>query len=339
MSKHRKKVRRHKLQKLMKGNVIVPILFIVVAFGVLLTSGALYNKSATNPKEEYGQAQTEGGTGKQNLQLKNVSFQPKPTPVLSGCVADGGRKIPPDCKCPDAHVTCENGKCVKIDYDKSGDAFKNYTCAQWDQTGWCGPVFTPEGDGDYCIGKPVIYLYPERPTYVDVTVKTEGNIVVSDPLYPTGGWKGVLALPDGTLKYQNKKYRELFYESESHSLNRPKTGIIISMKNLELELRSFITQLGLTKADEQQEFLDWWIPRLQSIKTDRLFVSILEKNEKERVDQVLISPKPDTMIEFIVYFAPLSDGETVTPLVLPPTPKRTGFTAIEWGGVIDTDHK
>ena len=49
--------------KFMKGNVIVPILFIVVAFGVLLTSGTLYNKSATDSKEEYGQAQTEGGGG------------------------------------------------------------------------------------------------------------------------------------------------------------------------------------------------------------------------------------------------------------------------------------
>lgn len=131
----------------------------------------------------------------------------------------------------------------------------------------------------------------------------------------------------------------MFYESKSHALNRPKAGVVMEKKNLKSQLLDFITKLGLSRNDEQQEFLEWWIPRLQNIKTEKFFVSILERDEKERVDAIDINPKPDTFIQFIVYFAPLADGETVIPLILPPTTKRIGFTAIEWGGVIDNDHK
>ncbi len=274
------------------------------------------------------------------LQMTKVNFStptpvpPTPTPVPSaGCFADSCQPVGDECKCPDLHLTCENGKCVKVDLDKSGSGFQSYTCAQVDQNGWCS-ICPGDMNGTFCIGKPVIYLYPEQPTLVDVKVTPEENIFVSDPHYPAGGWKKVMANPDGTLIYQKKQYRELFYESNTSSLNRPKAGVIMDKQNLKSQLLDFITLLGLTRADEQQEFLDWWMPKLQNIKTDRLFVSILEKDEKERVDAVAINPKPDTFIQFIVYFAPLSDSETVGPLLLPPTPQRTGFTAIEWGGVI-----
>lgn len=270
-----------------------------------------------------------------NLQLIDLPIRIKATPTPSdACTGDSGKPVGPDCVCPDAHVICEKGKCVKIIKELSGPFYQDSTCEQWDKNGWCGPMYAPEDGKAYCIGKPVIYLYPEKDTLVDVAVKTAGKIAVSDPLYPVDGWKDVLAHPDGTLIYKNKQYRELFYESETHDLKRPKAGIVITKQNLKTDLLSFITQLGLTREDEQNEFLDWWLPRLAQIKTDKIFVSILENDEKQRLDKVIISPKPNTMIEFIVYFAPLSNNETVIPLILPPTPIRTGFTAVEWGGVI-----
>jgi len=57
------------------GNILIPLLFVVIAFAVLLTSGAMVNKSATNPTEKYGQEQSESGTSKQNLQLKTLKFK------------------------------------------------------------------------------------------------------------------------------------------------------------------------------------------------------------------------------------------------------------------------
>lgn len=339
----RRKVARKKqhkinrLRHLMRGNVLVPLLLIVVLFGVLLTSGTLVNKSATDPKEEYGEAEVASGSGKNNLQLKNLTFKAKPTPSTDACNHDMSKKVEDldACKCVAWLVYCKDEHCTDLDSSRSSiPGTKDSVCAQFDQNGWCkSDQFAKEGEGWYCIGKPVIYLYPQKPTFVSVKVVTSGDIVVSDPHYPTDGWKNVLANPNGFFTYQNKTYRELFYETESQEVKRPSAGIIISKQNLEQGLREFITRLGLSRQDEQQEFLDWWIPRLQAIPTDRIFVSILEREEKNRLDKVEISPTPDTLIDFIAYFAPYS-GEAITPLVLPPTPQRTGFTAIEWGGVI-----
>jgi len=313
----------------MKGNILIPLLFIVIAFGILMTSGSMVNKSATDKTEEYGEAQVESAIKKQNLQLKKVSFQLKPTPARS-CAADSGEVVGPDCMCPDVHYVCQGGKCVDVIEEKSG--MKGHTCDDsWGESA----CFHPKEDGGRCYGKPVIYLYPTAPTLVDVSIKTKGEIIVSIPTYPTDGWKNVLAMPSGDLIYQENHYRELFYETSVDTVTQPDTGFIIDRRNLHSELLNFITKLGLTKEDEQQEFLDWWIPRLENLNAPYIFVSLVNQKEKDENDKVYISPKPDTFINFIVYFKPLDKYEEVEKLVLPPTPKRVGFTAVEWGGVID----
>lgn len=311
------------------GQILIPLLFVVIAFGILMTSGAMVNKSTTDKTEEFGEAQVENSPGKQNLQLKTASFQLKPTPSKS-CAADSGEVVGPDCMCPDVHYVCKDGKCVDVLQEKSG--MKGYTCnSPWGQT-VCN---YPKEDGGRCYGKPVIYLYPTVPTLVDVSIKTKGRIVVSIPTYPAHGWKNVLAMPSGELVYQGNHYRELFYETSVDTVTQPDTGFVINRRNLHIELLSFITKLGLTKEDEQQEFLDWWIPRLEDLNSPYIFVSLVNQKEKDENDRVFISPKPDTFINFIVYFKPLNKYEKVEKLVLPPTPKRIGFTAVEWGGVID----
>lgn len=186
-----------------------------------------------------------------------------------------------------------------------------------------------------CIAKPVIYLYPEEPTLVNVKVKIPGEIFISDPLYPENGWQNVLANPDGSLVYNNKKYKELFYESYVDRVNPPDNGIIIPYSQLKKELSEAITKLGLQGA-ERDEFIDFWIPVLNKFDSPYILFSILDPIEKERLDHVEISPKPDTFITFIAYFKPLQKKPTdLKPLILPKSPpERKGFTAVEWGGTI-----
>lgn len=183
----------------------------------------------------------------------------------------------------------------------------------------------------YCMGKPVIYLYPTKPTYVDVTVS--GNIIESIPEY-NNGWFGVLALPGGVLFYKNNYYRELYYESSQEKLNPPDNGIFLETSTLKEGLKKQVLKLGLIDI-EAQEFVDYWTPRLKALNKKYILFSILDKKEKERTDHVEINPKPDTFIEFIAYFKGV-DEEFETKLFNPPTPpKRIRFTAVEWGGVID----
>jgi len=188
--------------------------------------------------------------------------------------------------------------------------------------------------GNNCIYKPVIYLYPTVPTDVNVQVVTSGSITVSDPFYPVGGWKHVLAYPDGSLEYQNKRYTELFYESSVNTFQKPDQGFVIPKDKLAENLDALLSKLGLI-GSEKKEFISFWQPRLEALNSPYIFFSVLSSSAKGTVDHVEISPKPDTQIQFIAYFKPIATSTYGSALTLPPTPKRVGFTSVEWGGVID----
>lgn len=271
-----------------------------------------------------------------NLQFKNFKV---PTPAPTGnpgnpCKHDTGGQADPGCECPQYLVTCQDKQCTNF-VNPNTPVYPPMSC---DQVGhaWCSiPQLAPT-DGTFCIGKPVIYLYPTEPTIIDVIIKTSGDIITSDPLYPTGGWQNVLAYPNGMLFYNSKWYKELFYESEVHDFRKPTAGITLQISHVRPTLSLILAQLGLNEA-EATEFLDFWVPRLESLHSTYIFFSLIENDEKQRLDHVIITPTPDTMIEFIAYFKPLKSPFAGQALVLPKRPPvRKGFTAVEWGGTIDT---
>ncbi len=68
---------------------------------------------------------------------------------------------------------------------------------------------------DLTCAKPVIYLYPESETNVDVKLNFNGELTCTYPLYKDG-WS-VRAMPDGTLYDVNdKEYNYLYWEGESY---------------------------------------------------------------------------------------------------------------------------
>ena len=72
----KKKITKRKFtKKMMRGNIIMPLLFVIIGFGILMTSGSLVNKSATNPSEKYKEAGVEEDSRKSNLQLKTIKFK------------------------------------------------------------------------------------------------------------------------------------------------------------------------------------------------------------------------------------------------------------------------
>ncbi len=291
---------------------------------------------------------------RKNLQLKSFDFNketPTPSTTYSNvCGIDDGSCHPMTLAacCTDMNVMCSQRKCLNPSVTPAnGQYYGTNQFAPCDSLGTldgvggnryildsfcegaCGDL-----DGYTCVGKPVIYLYPTKPTSMNVSVKTSGKIVVSDPQYPNGGWKNVLANPNGNLVYQNKNYKELFYESRVKLGFKPLNGIIISTSDLKNQLSELVYQLGLTNP-EKQEFLDWWVPRLNALNSPYILFSILDHESKEAYDHVDATPQPDTRIEFIAYFKPLDLPIAIDPLVLPARPERHGFTMVEWGGVID----
>lgn len=249
------------------------------------------------------------------------------------CEHDNGQKIGDNCTCSHTVIICENYKCKGIDYERSNPEKNPLGCDSADSFGLCDLGFA-EGDGSYCVAKPIIYLYPEFPTAIDVAVKSTGHVVISDPLYPENGWKGVLAYPNGNLSYQGKQYRELFYETDVDDFQKPKNGINISRKNIDKELSAILTKLGLNEF-ERKEFTDFWVPILENQEKPYIQFSLITGKAKEEIDKVIIDPKPDTFIEILAYFKPLDKPFEGPKLEISSTPSRIGFTAVEWGGVLD----
>jgi hypothetical protein len=266
-----------------------------------------------------------------------IPTQPQqPTPPTSNKPVcpddDDGVNVPTSCQCPDDTLLCISNTQFKI-LGPGGVVLQD--CSKGGNCGaqLCG-VAPYASSGRYCVAKPVIYLYPTVPTYVNVQVITSGRITVSNPAYPQGGWKDVLAYPNGNLLYNNQKYTELFYESSVNTFQKPDQGIVIPTSELEKNLNDILSKLGLITS-EKKEFMSFWLPKLQALNSPFIFFSILPPSSKGEVDDVGISPKPDTQIAFIAYFKPINTPDYGSSLTLPPTPQRVGFTSVEWGGVVD----
>jgi hypothetical protein len=246
-----------------------------------------------------------------------------PDPATCAGYVNSGVPIPSNCTCPDVYIECPYTTSDPTDVTVGPNGCQD-------------PLFVgdPPKTGKFCIDKPVIYLYPTTPTIVNVTVKTTGYVAVSNPLYPKNGWKNILANPDATFQYNDKQYSELFYETSVTNFQKPTKGITIPTSHLSDRLSTLLDELGLV-GHEKEEFLSYWVPHLLALHSQYIFFSLLDPSSKAAIDSVDISPKPDTMIDFIAYFKPVAIPDNGAILQLPPTPQRKGFVAVEWGGVID----
>ncbi len=230
------------------------------------------------------------------------------------------------------------------DYDKgsaladSDAAYKNLSIQQFNDKH--GYFLIENGFGEYMVyinesliaqggcGKPVIYLYPKADTNVSVAVGA--NVTVSEPLYPTGGWKNVLARPNGQLRYQGKEYGSLFWEGQGNGEYPAITqGIVVAQKDMLATIEKQLASQGL-QGREITEFISFWKPNLPKDPYVRLtWLTLPQINE---LAPLRVTPRPNTSIRVFLDFEGLSK-----PISLPAqkfnAPKREGFTLVEWGGL------
>ena len=319
----------------------------VVGLSFLLVGGANTSQNvdlspSNNQPVSVNTNLTSTSSALQDLQLQTFNgtvTSPSPAPVTPSnpCPMDVPGAIDPNsCICSsDMLITCQNSKCVKfVDSNPDGTSYIDNGCINIDPIGafdhFC-TQFVPNGTA--CVAKPVIYLYPTKPTNVSVKIQTTGEITVSDPLYGDG-WDNILAFPSGNLIYNNKAYDELFYETDVKDVDPVSGGILVATKDVKNSLYDLTAKLGLIKP-EQDELVNWWTPRLEALNKPYILVSLIDSQTKELIDKVEVTPQPDTRIEFLLYFKGLDQEISVPSLNLPPTPQRKGFTEVEWGGTID----
>lgn len=196
-------------------------------------------------------------------------------------------------------------------------------------TGKANPIswWTPE-----C--KPALYLYPEKETKVAVTLDPKGYLTYTDPLYPKAGWN-VTAYPDGKIKSDGKTYPYLYYESKirDDAFTKPREGFVVPYEKLHSLFEDILPKLGLT-GSQITDFEVYWEKALP--QKPYYFVGVMDKDTIDQVEPLQISPKPSTIIRVRLYFEGLSEPKLVpSPQIV--TPKRAGFTVVEWGGMMKLD--
>lgn len=175
--------------------------------------------------------------------------------------------------------------------------------------------------------KPVIYLYPTEEQEVAVKLDYQGEVFVTYPEYKDG-WK-VTAKPDGTLinKEDGKEYSYLFWEGKSKDKWDMSKGFVVKGEDTKDFLQETLAKMGLTPK-EYNEFIVYWLPRMQDNKYNLISFS---KDEYEERAKLQVTPKPDSVLRVFMVFKPLKKAIKVEPQELN-TFERKGFTLVEWGG-------
>ncbi len=184
-----------------------------------------------------------------------------------------------------------------------------------------------EAGGGVEMGKPVVYLYPEREQEVFVLPQPEGGVTISEPEL-NDGWH-VTAYPDGTIVDSNRKvWPYLFWEGYS-DLETPKEGFLVHQNDLNRFFDTKLARLGLIKK-EIADFKEYWLEQLNEDK--HYFISFISQAELDKHAPIVVEPKPDTVIRVFFDYKTVDASFDFVKQRLKKGPQRNGFTMTEWGG-------
>lgn len=175
--------------------------------------------------------------------------------------------------------------------------------------------------------KPIIYLYPEKETEVNVKLDYKGAFTATYPKYPKYGWN-VTAKPDGKLiDKKGKEYYSLFWEGVTDQKFTINEGKVVKREDTADFLEKSLKILGLNYK-EANEFIIYWLPELEKNPYNLIHFST---SEYEALAKLTVTPKPETMIRVFMVFQALNKPVEVKEQVLV-SKSRKGFTVVEWGG-------
>ncbi|MCL4339341.1 hypothetical protein M1271_06665 [Patescibacteria group bacterium] len=186
--------------------------------------------------------------------------------------------------------------------------------------------------------KPAIYIYPTQKENINVKLGTKGVITISDPPYiPESGWN-VTAYKGGRLETRTgKSYPYLYYEANLAKVKIENTGKVVQIDGLKKYIQKELTDLGLNDK-ETDDFLGYWLPRLEGVKAPYFFIHFLDANQIDELEPMQVSTPVDTSIRIRVYFKPLDYPLSVKPQDLQAASQlRKGLTVVEWGGILDSE--
>ena len=182
---------------------------------------------------------------------------------------------------------------------------------------------------------PVIYIYSESETPVNVQLDLNGEFTFTYPRYiENRGWD-VTATPDGTLTDKNgNKYDFLFWQADMRFYHDLSRGYCVPGDRTEEFLYEAAYELGLNEK-EAAAFVGYWIPYMRDNPYNVITFQTDNFDEAARLN---ISPEPDVMLRVNMLWYPSDEyvqikAQDLSAIGLPLS-ERHGLTVVEWGGEI-----
>ena len=180
---------------------------------------------------------------------------------------------------------------------------------------------------------PVIYLYTEEETPVNVQLDLNGEFTFTYPRYiEDRGWN-VTASPSGTLTDNTgNKYKFLFWQADmrfDYDLSR---GYCVPGDQTEEFLYEAAYELGLND-NEAAAFAGYWIPYMRDNEYN---VITFQTETFDEAAKLRVSPEPDVVLRVnMLWYASDEyveiEAQDLSAIGLPVS-ERHGFTLVEWGG-------
>jgi len=216
-------------------------------------------------------------------------------------------------------------------YDNKGNAVK-------DSKGYYGIeyCYTPSKEViEYPIreekggrAKPVLYLYPTEETNVTVTFAHPEYLTTTYPKY-IKSWN-VTAKPNGDLYDKDGKYYyALYWDEKRYNEVDFSSGFYVEGKDAIKFLEEKLTYIGLNDK-ERNEFIMYWLPIMEA--NDKNLVYFELTSEREAGNKLIIEPKPDSLLRISIHIKKVNQKINIKEQKLESF-NRTGFAAIEWGGM------
>ena len=183
---------------------------------------------------------------------------------------------------------------------------------------------------NFCGGKPVIYLYPQKEENIQILLNLKHGFSITRPKY-SNGWN-VLANPNGNLKdlKTGNHYSYLFWEGELADYKMPQEGFIVEKENIDNFFKEKLSYIGLN-TKEINDFTDFWVERMK--EKHFYFITFTLNADVDKLAPLSITPKPNTIIRILMDYKPIDKHIKVREQKLPKI-NRNGFVVVEWGGIL-----
>ncbi|MBI3135515.1 MAG: hypothetical protein HYZ14_12635 [Bacteroidetes bacterium] len=184
--------------------------------------------------------------------------------------------------------------------------------------------------------KPVIYLYADEPTQVNLTLKHPA-LTFTYPAY-NNGWSVTTNTAGGlTNTADSKNYPYLFWEGRTENLAfKNQDGLTFGSlikTNAGIDfLEASLSALGLNST-EMTDFITYWGPRLR--QKEYAFVQFLVDDEVDsKIATLQITPEPQNKRRVYMLFTLLDTPQVPFEFEAQQFTgfERSGLTLLEWGG-------